>query len=263
MEARRRLTELAVRQAQRKRRILSEKIRIRDRQTHRSGTFQQRREAIDTKLAAHKRLKEDWTLGPLAPWREEVGLQPHGDEVMTREANIDWGTYTIQRLQKPRLPEAEHLVLRDLVIRKGDRVCVTDTKYLIKRGRDRDVQQLKEDKRRAKEEGRKVEKDDRLELVDAEVRERAIGKIGTVKRIDCATGFVTVQGVNMVCGVFAELFRRRALLPITNTATRLTLKSPKTCAPGAKHPSSAWKSPYPTPVSASSTLCPSNKPTIP
>lgn len=167
MEARRKLTELAVRQASRKRRIITEKTRRRDKRRHIEETAIHRREDLDTVIAARKRQREDHALGPLKPWRELVGLRPHGtpsagqqEATHKREANTEWGTYSLQKLQKPRLPHDEQLVRREMILREGDRVCV------------------REDSKG--------------------VREQSWGKIGTIKSINCETGFVAITGVNMV-----------------------------------------------------------------
>lgn len=177
MEAVKTRTRLALGQATRKRRILDKKLLKRDRRRLVEANTPIQREELDAYISARKRQREDWALGVLKPWREQVGLQEINAQdaeggriavenaeqaeeeekgITRREANPEWGTWMAQRVRKPKLPADQRLVRKDLIIREGDRVCVV------------------------------------------EGREGTKGKIGTVKNIDCENGHVDVDGVNMV-----------------------------------------------------------------
>lgn len=202
MEARRKLTELAVRQASRKRRIIADKTRRRDNHRHIEESAIQRREDLDTIIAARKRQREDHALGPLKPWRELVGLRSHstqtdpttGEAAHSREANTEWGTYSLQKIRKPHLPEHMQLVRRKLILREGDRVAVKD---------------------RAKG-----------------VKEQSWGKIGTIKKIECDTGHVTITGVNMVC--FSDASAYSCVIPLKCLPDRS--RSPRSLPPTRRRP---------------------------
>lgn len=162
MEAVKKRTELAVRQAARKKRIVGEKIRRRDWWTHHEASIVHRREELDAVKEARQRRSEDWARGSLRPQRELVGQRPF-DLAGTREANPKWGTFTNQRMQKPDLPIPDRLIRRKLVLRHGDRVCL-----------------------------------DPAAVKGTKMADHASLKIGTIKTIDCFTGYVTVAGINMV-----------------------------------------------------------------
>lgn len=166
MEAVLRRTALAKSQAKRKARILESKELIRDRIQYRQKLAQIHRE---DKLALHNARiarREDWELGPLAPWRsaarsaaaktvtEQKGRPGEGGQGEVAEREDFYGTFSARRATPNPLPVQDRI--KDWFIREGDRCVVM------------------------------------------EGREGVKGRIGYVKEVDKDTNAVKLEGINMV-----------------------------------------------------------------
>jgi large subunit ribosomal protein L24 len=168
-----RRTALAKNQATRRARILEEKRTIRDRVQFRLQNSLLHKENTATIRSARKNRREDWELGPIAPWRAAAAYATVAGNVATGGAATGsgpatgenglqrdefFGTFSARRLNPPKVPEKYRV--KDWFIREGDRVVV------------------------------------------AEGREGLKGKIGKIKSLDKEAETVILEGINMVC--FAE-----------------------------------------------------------
>lgn len=109
-----RRTALIKSQAKRKARIQSELKTTRDRVQFRIQTGAILKETHAAFRQAREARRQDWEMGPIAPWREA------GKGAATN--NAAYGTFSVRKLNPPAVPEAYRV--KDWFVREGDRVVV-------------------------------------------------------------------------------------------------------------------------------------------
>lgn len=157
-----RRTHLAKAQKKRKDRIAEALVEKRDRRVYIQVKKGYDGEKADARRDAIRATREDWHLGPLAPWRAAMGLEeieaPRGASPGTVGPlrNASYGAYSMHQGTQPVLPKSRWLEESRLKLRVGDRVCV------VQGG------------------------------------ERVKGRIGTLKEIHLKEGTATVKNIGMV-----------------------------------------------------------------
>lgn len=169
MEAVLRRTALVKSQAKRKARILDHKKLVRDRVQYRMQNSLICKETTQSIRNARKARREDWELGPIAPWRAAAAYATVAGDGVAGGASSGagpgtgasgtardefFGTFSARRLNPPKVPEKYRV--ENWFIKEGDRCVVV------------------------------------------EGREGVKGKIGVVKAVDKETEMVTLEGINMV-----------------------------------------------------------------
>lgn len=191
-----RRTAVAKSQAARRARILDHKRTVRDRVQFRLQNSIILKENTATIHAARKSRREDWELGPIAPWRAAAAYATVAGDSQAASGGAAtgagtgtgatgtardefFGTFTARRLNPPKVPEKYRR--EDWFVREGDRVVV------------------------------------------AEGREGVKGRVGKVKSVDKESETVIVEGINMVSRACSSPWW--TLPPLYTTLRRLYKRS--------------------------------------
>lgn len=113
-------TSLAKSQAKRKARILAEKQQKKDNSLARRERLPIQRELNAAVRREKFRRRDDWELGPLSPWRND----------MQSMLESGFGTFSTPAIETTRSPVKRGT--GDWLIREGDRVCVVEGHPSIK-----------------------------------------------------------------------------------------------------------------------------------